>query len=181
MTANSITKLCVAGVLLSTSSHAAGPEGAATANRRLAPATAAQIEALENYSLVSLKRIQFSAGHSNPTLTEKATLDQIAKAVAVPNAVIELRGYADGAATPAANIALSMERANTIARLLTALGVARGRILILGLGEADSTGPPRLAEHQRVDVRVFVPSTAGISARHDSAAGSFIQDTWGGK
>jgi len=140
-----------------------------------------QPAALENYDLVSLKRVRFSAGHTDLIRGERVVLDQIAQTLSKRHgSIIELRGYADAAASPAANNALSLERANRIARLLTTRGVAAERILILGLGEVDPSGPPRRAEHQRVDVRVFVPSTA-ISVRHESAIQSFIQDTWGGK
>jgi OOP family OmpA-OmpF porin len=177
LTTRIISKLFVAGVLLCASSQAAEPEGTAVA-RQASPATAAQIEALENYNLVSLKRVHFSAGHSNPTRSEQAMLDQSAKTLSErTNSVIELRGYADGAASPAENIALSVERAEVIARFLTTRGVAAKRILILGLGEVDPAGPPRHADNQRVDVRVFAPPTAKTSVRRESIEGRY---TWGG-
>jgi outer membrane protein OmpA-like peptidoglycan-associated protein len=185
VTMGSITKLCVAAVLLSASvvpSQAASPKDGATVDRQPAIATVAQIDALEKYSVASLKRVHFSAGHSNLSRREQAMLAQIPSTLYEHNAsVIELRGYADGAATPAANMALSIERAMAIARFLNARGVARGRILILGLGEVDPAGPPLRAEHQRVDVRVLTPPTAEASLRHASVTRAFIQDTWGGK
>jgi outer membrane protein OmpA-like peptidoglycan-associated protein len=177
----SITKLCVAGVLWCASSRAAAPDGAAVVNRRPPTATAAQIAALEDYSLVEVQRVYFSSGQSNPRHCGKATLDHIANAMAVTGAIIELRGYADGAASPAANRALSLERATAIAGLLTARGVTQERILILGLAEVDPAGPAHRAEHQRVDVRVFSPPTVETRVRHESVSESFIQNTWGGK
>jgi outer membrane protein OmpA-like peptidoglycan-associated protein len=176
-----LTKLCACGVLLIpfvVTAHAAGRESVPP-TVRVQPV---QPAALEDYDLVTLRRVHFFAGHSNPIRSERAVLDQIAQTLSKhPGAVIELRGYADGAASPAANNALSLERATAIARLLTTRGVAKERILILGLGEVDFSGPSRLAEHQRVDVRVFVSSTAVSSMRHESGVGSIIQDTWGGK
>jgi outer membrane protein OmpA-like peptidoglycan-associated protein len=171
LTTRIISKLFVAGVLLCASSQAAEPEGTAVA-RQAIPATVAQIEALENHSLVSLNRVHFSAGHSNPTRNEQAMLDQSAKTLSKStNSVIELRGYADGAASPAENIALSVERANAIARFLIERHVAQERILILGLGEVDPTGPTGRADNQRVDIRVFAPPTAETSVRRESIGG----------
>jgi outer membrane protein OmpA-like peptidoglycan-associated protein len=184
LTTGSITKLCVAGVLWSAlvmSSQAAEPDGGSV-DRPVPTATKAQIEALENYSVVSLKRVHFSTGDSTPSSSAAATLDQITNTLSERSAsIIELRGYADGSASPAANIALSLERANVIARILMKRGVARERILILGLGEVDPTGPRGRAEHQRVDLRVFAPPTAETSVRRESVVGWLIQDTWGGK
>jgi len=185
VTTGTITKLCVVGVLLSASvvpSQAASPKDGATVDRQPAIATATQIDALEKYSVASLQRVHFAAGQSNLSRSEQAMLAQIPGTLYEHSAsVIELRGYADGAATPAANMALSIERAMAIARFLNARGVARDRILILGLGEVDPAGPPLRAEHQRVDVRVLTPPTAEASLRHEGATRAFIQDTWGGK
>jgi outer membrane protein OmpA-like peptidoglycan-associated protein len=148
-------KLCAAVVLL-TAVVAPGKAGGIVIHRPPSAATAAQIEGLENYSLLSLTRVHFPTGHSNPGRGERQNLNQIVKPLAENSGtIIELRGYADGAARAAANVALSLERARVIARFLIAHGVARERILILGLGEVDPTGPPRRAEQQRVDLRVF--------------------------
>ncbi len=184
LTTSSITKLGVVGVLLMVSvrpSQAVEPVDI-TVHGHVPDAIAAPVEALEHSNLVSLKRVHFFDGRSNPTRSEKAMLDQIANlALQHPATIIELRGYADGASSPAANVALSVERANTIARFLAERRVSSQRIVLLGMGEVDPTGPPRRAEHQRVDVRVFAPPLAETSERHESIVGSFIQDTWGGK
>jgi outer membrane protein OmpA-like peptidoglycan-associated protein len=174
----------MAGVLLSAlaiPSHAAEPDGASV-ERPVPTATKAQLEALENYSMVSLKRLYFSSGDSTASSSAAATLDQITNTLSEHSAsIVELRGYADGSASPAANIALSLDRANVIARILMKRGVPRERILILGLGEVDRTGPDGRAEHQRVDLRVFAPPTAETSVRRESVVGWLIHDTWGGK
>ena len=179
-----LKKLCASGVLLTpfvATAHAAGKESVPPAVR-VRPAPSVQPATLENYDLVALQRVLFSADRTNPIRSKRGVLDQIAQMLSNrPGSIIELRGYADGAASAAANTGLSLKRATAVARLLTARGVVRERILILGLGEADPSGPPRRAEHQRVDVRVFAPPTAVINLRHDSAIESLIQDTWGGK
>jgi outer membrane protein OmpA-like peptidoglycan-associated protein len=179
-----LARLCACGALLIpcvVTGHAAG-RGSTPPTVRVQPVPSVQPAALENYDLVSLQRIRFSMGHSDLSRRERVVLDQIARTLSKRRgSIIELRGYADGAASRAGNNPLSLERANIIARLLTTRGVTAERILILGLGEVDPSGPPRRAEHQRVDVRVFVPPTAAISVRHESAIQSLIQDTWGGK
>jgi outer membrane protein OmpA-like peptidoglycan-associated protein len=143
-------------------------------------ATAAQVDGLEKYSLLSLTRVHFPAGHSNPSRSERQMLSQMLKPLSERTAtIIELRGYADGAASSAANIAVSLERARVIARFLTQRGVSRQRILVLGLGEVDPTGPPRRVEQQRVDLRVFAPPATGAQPR--SATQSVIQDNWSGR
>jgi outer membrane protein OmpA-like peptidoglycan-associated protein len=179
-----LTKLGACGVLLIpclVTGHAAG-RGSTPPTVRVQPVPSVQPAALENYDLVSLQRIRFSADHVNLIRSERAVFDQIAQTILKhPGSIIELRGYADGGASPAANNTLSLERATVIARLLTARGVETKRLLILGLGEVDPTGRPLLAEHQRVDVRMFAPPAALLSVQHESAIESLIHDTWGGK
>jgi outer membrane protein OmpA-like peptidoglycan-associated protein len=175
-----ITKLCVVGVLLASSvlpGRAAEAEGVAM-HRPVDNATAAQIEALEDYRLVSLKRVHFSASQSDLNRNEKAALEQIAKTLSErTTTIIELRGYSDGASSPA-NIALSVARTVAIARFLAEHHVARERILILGLGELDPTSTLHRADWQRVDARVFAPATSDTSV-HESVIESLIQYTWG--
>ena len=184
MAASIIRKLCWVGVLSTASvlpSLAAEPEGVAV-HRPAPDPTTAQIEALENYSAVSLKRVHFSADQFDLTRSEKARLGQVAKTLSEhPATIIELRGYADGATSRDANIALSLERANAVARFLLERHVAQERILILGLGEVDPAGLSRRADNQRVDVRVFAPPTAETRVRHESVEESFIKYTWGGR
>lgn len=120
-------------------------------------AKSAEVRALENDRLASLNRIRFASSSTEVKPDDKAVLDSLAACFGgASESVIELRGYADGAGTSAQNVALSTERAMTIARLLTERGVPSQRILILGVGEVGPNGPPLNPEHQRVDIRVFV-------------------------
>jgi hypothetical protein len=80
-------------------------------------------------------------------------------------AVIELRGYADGAGSTEQNVALSSERADVIQRLLIERGVAADRIVAFGLGAVDPAGPALNPDHQRVDIRVFLQATRDLSQR----------------
>jgi outer membrane protein OmpA-like peptidoglycan-associated protein len=176
-------ELWACGVLLSAfvaTGSAAGRESVPAALRVL-PAPFVKAEALESYELVSLKRIHFSAGAAKPTPGEQATLDGIAQSFSKrPTTIVELRGYADGAVSSARNAALSLERANAVARFLIAHGVPKEHILILGLGGIDPAGPEGRPEHQRVDIRVFALPASTRSALHNPVAGSLIRDTWVG-
>lgn len=134
----------------------AGEREAMAPSLHVRPTTASEIEALENYSVVELTSANFASGRAHLRREERAALDQLAKRLCqTTDSVIELRGYADGAISTAENLKLSNERAAAVAQLLIEQGVAPQRILTLGLGEVDPTGVPGLAEHQRVDVRVF--------------------------
>lgn len=121
-------------------------------------ATSAEVRALENATLVDLKRVYFTSGATKVMADDRAVLDDlVGRLIRVSDSVIELRGYADGAATPEQNLALSTERANSIARFLSVRGVPSRRILIVGLGELDPNDSAPDPRHQRVDVRVFAP------------------------
>jgi OOP family OmpA-OmpF porin len=114
--------------------------------------------ALESYRLVTLSSAHFASGTPELTAGEKASLDDLAKRFChTDQTVIELRGYADGAGSTKRDVALSAARAHAVERFLIERGVPAERIILLGLGEVDPGGPALLAEHQRVDVRIFVP------------------------
>jgi outer membrane protein OmpA-like peptidoglycan-associated protein len=124
-------------------------------------AKSVEVRALENDTLVRLKRVHFAPGSIEVKLDDKGGLENLAISLKDSNeSIIELRGYADGAGTSAENLALSLERSPVVARFLNDHGIPPQRILMLGLGEVDPTGPARNPEHQRVDVRVFEPTTA---------------------
>ena len=180
LTAHGMIKLCTVVVLTCGAAMAESPAAPGSVPRTLR--TAPEIEALENYSLLTLTRIYFSTGHAGLSRAERASLGQVFKHLGEPGeSVIELRGYADGAASTAADVALSLERARQVGRFLIAHGVAKQRILILGLGAIDPAGPPLRREHQRVDMRVFVPRASAAEAPRESASQLFIENTWGGK
>jgi outer membrane protein OmpA-like peptidoglycan-associated protein len=155
---NRLRKLGGVGVLAvaSVASIQAGEREAMAPSLHVRPAAASEVEALENYSLVSLTSAHFASGRADLRHEERAAVDQLAKRLCqTADSVIELRGYADGAVSAAENLKLSDARAVAVAQLLIERGVAPQRILTLALGEVDPTGVPGQAEHQRVDVRVF--------------------------
>jgi outer membrane protein OmpA-like peptidoglycan-associated protein len=175
-----LIELFASGVLLGawiTTAAAAGRDSAPHAVR--VPATPS-VEALENYDLVTLQRVQFSAAGANLNSPDRTALEQIAESLSQrPSAVVELRGYADGAASHKKNESLSLERATAIARFLISRGVAKEHVLVLGLGEVDPAGPQSRPDHQRVDVRVFEPAITKTTVRHETAAGLLLQEMWG--
>ena len=123
----------------------------------IAPAVAAsRVQSLESYRLVTLTSAHFVAASLDLSADEKMALDDLAKRVChTSETVVELRGYADGAGSTKRDVALSAERARAVEKFLIERGVPADRIIRLGLGEVDPSGPALRAEHQRVDVRVF--------------------------
>lgn len=115
-------------------------------------------EALESYRLLTLSSAHFASGTPELTAGEKASLEDLAKRFCrADQTVIELRGYADGTGSTERDVALSAARAHAVESFLIERGVPAERIILLGLGEVDPSGPALRAEHQRVDVRIFVP------------------------
>jgi outer membrane protein OmpA-like peptidoglycan-associated protein len=170
------------GVLLTAAFAVAGEPGAVAPTFNALPATAARAASLENYNIVLLKHVHFTAGHAGLRRGEAMALSGITSQLRQhADLIIELRGYADGTSSTAGDATLSLDRANAVARLMSKAGVAADRILVLGLGEIDPNGPVLQEEHQRVDIRIFERSTAAVPARHETGISSYIQETWGGK
>ena len=128
--------------------------------------------ALENYTVESLQRFFFSSATSDLSPAEKTPLRHLLAHFRRPDQfIIELRGYMDGAESRENNPALSLQRAEAIARFLSASGIPSQSIRTMGLGEIEG-GPANNPEHRRVDVRIFVhpaadprphgPSTTGL-------------------
>jgi outer membrane protein OmpA-like peptidoglycan-associated protein len=175
-------KLLAPGVLLTAALAMAGGPDASAPTLHMPMTTAARAAALEDYNVIALKRVYFLVGHAGLRRSEVAALSEIARQLRQrTDLVVELRGYADGAPSPAGDVALSLDRAGAVARLLGKEGIAQERILVLGLGEVDPTGAARQAEHQRVDVRIFERPATAIPTRRETGTSSSIQDTWGGK
>jgi outer membrane protein OmpA-like peptidoglycan-associated protein len=122
--------------------------------------TAVNVDALEDSTLIDLRAIHF-IGKTTWSAQDKTTLASMAKQWP-KEAVIEIRGYADGAGSRAANQALSAARAGIVAEFLRGNGIPAERILFIGGGAVDPNGPTLRPEHQRVDVRVFVEPGSAI-------------------
>ena len=149
-------KLWGVGVLASVS-LAAGDGGTLAPVLRLSATASAEVAALEGYRVADLTRLYFGAGDVSVRPTDKIALDELAKRLlSEPNWIVELRGYAEGGISADQNLELSQERAYAVAQSLILRGVEPRHIVVLGLGEVDSSAPLR-AEHQRVDARIFAP------------------------
>jgi outer membrane protein OmpA-like peptidoglycan-associated protein len=73
-----------------------------------------------------------------------------------PEAVIEVRGFADSTGPEASNQTLSQERAASVARALVALGIASERIVAGGYSEAFPARSNQTSEGRRSNRRVEV-------------------------
>jgi outer membrane protein OmpA-like peptidoglycan-associated protein len=150
---------------------AAERETAAQAVHLGSTVTSPAVRALENDTLIALKRVHFASGSSDVKNDEKAVLDSLTSSLSGSSRwVIELRGYSDSAGSSGQNLALSLGRTNSIARLLSERGIPMQRILTIGLGEVDPNGPVLDPEHERVDIRIFVPPATAKSLRIVTAA-----------
>lgn len=80
-----------------------------------------------------------------------------------PNAILELTGHTDGVGAERANIALSRDRVDAVARYLVQQGVELRRIHTVGLGKAvpvaDNNTREGRAKNRRVDVRLLSPQS----------------------
>ena len=123
----------------------------------VSPAVPDNGKALENETVVSLRRFFFEPAKSDLSSEGKAALHHLAERFRSRNeCVFELRGYTDGGETlPGSD--LSQRRAEAIANFLSANGIPFESIHVIGLGEIDG-GAANNAEHRRVDLRVFVPA-----------------------
>lgn len=89
----------------------------------------------------------FDSGSATVRSTATPPLDAIVASIGTrfPDATIEVRGAADSVGEPAANQALSEQRAASVAAELTARGVPGDRVTSIGLGElvpvAEETTP----------------------------------------
>src|ERR1700682_5878715 len=94
--------------------------------------------------------------------------------VAMPQARVRIAGYADPRGSQAYNSELSLRRAQGVAAVLMAAGVAPARILIEAHGNTESTSADGdldgYAFERRVTVRLELPPAAGEVARRDQGA-----------
>ncbi|MGH6950558.1 MAG: OmpA family protein [Vitreimonas sp.] len=83
----------------------------------------------------TFSNMNFDSGEVVLTAESRATLDAIATTLnAYPNAAVRLDGHTDNVGDRAANVDLSLARANAVARLLSERGVDPSRITTAGFG-----------------------------------------------
>lgn len=137
----------------------------ATAATRDAEARLAQRLAGRNsYRVLDTKAIYFDSGRMDLRAEDLATLDELAKALAAdPNAILELRGFADTNGSDRYNRELIRERIESVMRYLIVRhdvelrqmqGIPIGKITVPAGAKAT---PETLAQARRVDLRVLAP------------------------
>ena len=93
--------------------------------------------------------------------------------VAMPQARVRIAGYADPRGSQAYNSELSLRRAQGVAAVLVAAGVAPERILIEAHGKTESTSADGdldgYAFERRVTVRLELPAPAEVARRDQGA------------
>jgi outer membrane protein OmpA-like peptidoglycan-associated protein len=157
--------LCVSSI---TEAHAAESAGSVyqQASKPLASA-----ENLEAYTLVKLNRVYFNYEASDLSTEEKIALNEVARRVSgTTQSVVELRGYSDGMESAQRGTVLATQRAQTIARYLTANGVAQERILLVASDGMNDEAKSMNPEHRRVDIRVFTAAGSGEADTHPGLA-----------
>ncbi len=116
------------------------------------------------YSMVDTKTVYFDSNKA--TLRDEGIneLQDVANALkADPNAVVELRGFADPRGTARYNYRLTRERVDAVVRhLVQHHGIALHRIYAVGMGEVarqpgERAGKQFLAQSRRVEIRLLAP------------------------
>ena len=94
--------------------------------------------AQELISAVNLNVINFPTGSAQIPSDEYDFLNKVAAAIkaAPPNTVLEVGGYTDNTGDPAANLALSQQRAEAVRNYLVQQGVSPGVLVAKGYGDA---------------------------------------------
>lgn len=108
----------------------------------------------------AFQNLNFDTGDVVVTPESTATLDGIAAILrAYPSAMVRLEGHTDSTGDRAANLKLSLDRANSIGNALTARGVERGRISTVGFGPdkplAPNTTEEGRAQNRRLELTVL--------------------------
>lgn len=116
------------------------------------------------FTALDTRSIFFESGRAALTDGGMTSLIEVVKALKEdPNAILELSGHTDSVGAERANIALSRDRVDAVARYLVQQGVELRRIHTVGLGKAvpvaDNNTREGRAKNRRVDVRLLSPQS----------------------
>jgi len=117
-----------------------------------------------NNIILRLVGLSFSVGESGIDPGFRSLLAKVRDAADVfPRSLIVVEGHTDSFGSDGANLALSRQRAESVAGFLTdELGVASYRLRAMGFGEtqpiANNETPQGRARNRRIDVRIEPPS-----------------------
>lgn len=98
---------------------------------------------------LTLQHIQFESGSATLTPDSKYELDNLVTGLnAFPQIRIEIAGHTDNTGNAADNIALSQQRAATVAKYLTDRGIDAGRLRATGYGDSKPLAPNDTEENR---------------------------------
>lgn len=115
------------------------------------------------YTVVETRSVAFDFGGATPGDGAMTALADIARRLRDnPALVVEIEGHSDSVGDAQANVRLSRERADAVARhLVRRHGIALRRVHALGLGSAapvsDNNTREGRARNRRVEIRVLAP------------------------
>jgi outer membrane protein OmpA-like peptidoglycan-associated protein len=125
---------------------------------------------LENYRMTASKTVYFAFNKATLDDAAKAELDALAQSLrSHQRYVVEVQGFTDTTGGADYNYALSEKRAGAVVRYLTLQHkVPAYRVHTIGLGKdvpAEGANPREARKlSRRVEVRVYVPSDAAVTA-----------------
>lgn len=116
------------------------------------------------FTALDTRSIFFDFGRTELTDGGMTSLVEVVKALKEdPNAIIELTGHTDGVGAQRANLQISRDRVDAVARYLVQQGVEVRRIHTVGLGKAvpvaDNNTREGRAKNRRVDIRLLSPQS----------------------
>jgi outer membrane protein OmpA-like peptidoglycan-associated protein len=135
-----------------------------------AQARSAQLDAtLQHADQLSLD-VSFRTADDSVTAQAMSPLLKLGALVAsMPEAQVQVAGYADPRGSDAYNDRLSLRRAESVAAVLACAGVPRERILIEAHGRTEAASAPGdlddYALERRVTVRLQLPGTEQVASR----------------
>ena len=117
-----------------------------------------------HFTALDTRSIFFDFGRTDLKDGGMTSLIEVVKALKEdPNAIIELTGHTDGVGAERANVQLSRDRVDAVARYLVQQGVEVRRIHAVGLGKAvpvaDNNTREGRAKNRRVDIRLLSPQS----------------------
>ena len=139
-------------------------DSTAEAVRDLDTRTTQRFANRNRFTALDTRSIFFDFGRTELTDGGMTSLIEVVKALKEdPNAIIELTGHTDGVGATKANLQVSRERVDAVARYLVQQGVEVRRIHTVGLGKAvpvaDNNTREGRAKNRRVDIRLLSPQS----------------------
>lgn len=116
---------------------------------------------------LNLQNVRFETGSANLTADSRYELENCAEALnANPNVTVEVAGHTDNVGDPAANKALSQQRAAAVAAFIAGKGVSAGRMIIRGYGDTKPAVPNDSDENRAKNRRTeFIILSGGKTAQ----------------